>query len=420
MNRSNPFSYFLILIFLVPTFLLGQDRKALIQDLRVDVVYLASDDMEGRETGTKGEELAADYIATRFQRMGLSPYGKKINKKVESLDNYFHFFDFRHSNNPHAGEGEGNSKQGRNVVAYLENGAATTVIIGAHYDHLGMGGFGSRFTGGDAIHNGADDNASGVASVLYLANKLKNSSLKNNNYLFLAFSGEEFGLFGSKAFSNSAFFDSSKINYMLNMDMVGRLKTERVISINGVGTSPVWNEILPKIKKPVLKTSTTESGIGPSDHTSFYLKNIPVLHFFTGQHQEYHKPDDDSPLINYDGLLDVSDYIYALIDKLDKKGKLAFTKTKDEQQSARSFKVTLGVMPDYIFDGTGMRIDAVISGRIGEKAGLKDGDIVLKMGELEINDVYAYMDALGKIEPGSKILVRVKRGTEEIEKEVQF
>lgn len=411
---------FFLFASLLPFLTFGQERSDLLRDIRVDVVYLASDDLQGRETGTEGERMAAEYIASRFMEMGLSSFGKVINKKKEELGNYFHKFDFKHSSNPHAPAGEGNSKAGTNVAAYLDNGAETTVIIGAHYDHLGMGGFGSRFTGGDAIHNGADDNASGVASLLYLAEKLKNSKLSNNNYLFLAFSGEEFGLFGSKAFTNSPFFDASKMNYMLNMDMVGRLKEERVISVNGVGTSPLWKEILPKIKKPALKTSMTESGIGPSDHTSFYLKDLPVLHFFTGQHQEYHKPDDDSPLINYEGLLDVSDYIYALVEKLDKKGKLPFTKTKEEQKQSRSFKVTLGVMPDYVFDGTGMRIDAVIMGRTAAKAGLKDGDIVLQMGEFEIKDVYAYMDALGKIEPGSKMMVKVKRGEEIVEEEVQF
>lgn len=417
-NSFLPYTFFLLIV--LPGLLPGQNRNSALQDIRVDVVYLASDDLGGRETGTEGEKLAADYIATRFMRMGLSSYGKKVNKKKEAIEDYFYDFNFKHSNNPHANPGEGEGKKGRNVVAYLDKGAPTTVIIGAHYDHLGMGGFGSRFTGGDAIHNGADDNASGVASLLYLAERLKNSSLDNNNYLFLAFSGEEFGLFGSKAFTKEPIFDPSTVNYMLNMDMVGRLKEERVISVNGVGTSPMWKKILPKIKKPELKTSTTESGIGPSDHTSFYLKDLPVLHFFTGQHQEYHKPDDDSHLINYEGLLDVSNYIYALIEKLDKKDKLTFTKTKDEQKKARSFKVTLGVMPDYVFDGTGMRIDAVIMGRTAAKAGLKDGDIVLQMGEFEIKDVYAYMDALGKIEPGSKLMVKVKRGEEEVEQEVQF
>ena len=189
-----------------PTLSHIRDRKRsdLLRDIRVDVVYLASDDLQGRETGTEGERMAAEYIASRFMEMGLSSYGQKNNKKKEVLGNYFHKFDFKHSSNPHAAAGEGSSKGGTNVVAYLDNGAVTTVIIGAHYDHLGMGGFGSRFTGGKAIHNGADDNASGVASLLYLAEKLKNSKLNNNNYLFLAFSGEEFGLFWFQGFHQFA------------------------------------------------------------------------------------------------------------------------------------------------------------------------------------------------------------------------
>ncbi|MEM6801341.1 MAG: M20/M25/M40 family metallo-hydrolase, partial [Bacteroidota bacterium] len=274
------YKYCLLLISLFSSsFLFGQDRETLLQDLRVDVVYLASDDLQGRETGTEGEKMAARYIASRFMRMGLSPYGKMSNKKKETLEDYFHVFDFKQSNNPHAAEGEGISRRGTNVVAYLDNGAATTVILGAHYDHIGMGNFGSRHTGEKAIHNGADDNASGVASLIYLAEKLKSSKLKNNNYLFLAFSGEELGLYGSKAFTKSSLFNASKINYMVNMDMVGRLKEERVISINGVGTSPYWKEAIEKIEYADIKTSLTASGIGGSDHTSFYLKDLPAVHF---------------------------------------------------------------------------------------------------------------------------------------------
>ncbi len=259
---------------------IAQFSDPALHQMRVDVVYLASDYLEGREAGTKGEMLAAEYIARRFEAIGLAPKGD--NK------GWIQVFDFKYNPNPHAAGGE--SRQGRNVVGYLDNRAKTTVVIGAHYDHLGKGEFGSRHAGEPAIHNGADDNASGVAALIYLAERLKTSKAKKNNYLFIAFSAEELGLIGSKAYVNSATFDATSINYMLNMDMVGRLNEENVLAINGAGTSPVWKETLPKITAGNLKVKTTDSGIGPSDHTSFYLKDIPALHFFSGQHTDYHKP----------------------------------------------------------------------------------------------------------------------------------
>lgn len=386
------------------------DKEVL--QLKVDVVYLASDYLEGRETGTQGEQLAAEYIANRYAELGLKPKGHN--------NTFYHSFDFTHKDNPHAAGGE--DRTGKNVVAFLDNGAATTVVIGAHYDHLGMGGFGSRYTGEPAIHNGADDNASGVAAMLYIAEKLKGGIAKNNNYLFIGFSGEEMGLFGSKNFVKDPTIELSSINYMLNMDMVGRLNEERVLAINGAGTSPVWKEALSQIDVDDIQPKTSDSGIGPSDHTSFYLKDIPVLHFFTGQHQDYHKPIDDAHLVNYEGIQSVSDFMLELIKMLDSKGKLEFTKTKDESEDKKvaRFKVTLGVMPDYVYQGEGMRIDGVIDDRPAAKADIKDGDIVIKIGDLEVKDIYDYMEGLSKFKTGEKAIVIIKRGEEIIEKLVEF
>ncbi len=382
------------------------------QSLRVDVVYLASDLMEGRETGKPGESLAAQYIATRFAEAGLKPKGTD--------GTWFHPFDFQFKANPHdAAAGE--PRTGKNVVGYLDKGAKTTVVIGAHYDHLGMGIEGSSLHVGEAaIHNGADDNASGVAALFYLAEHLKKSKARHNNYLFIAFSGEELGLYGSKKFTEKPTIDLSSVNYMLNMDMVGRLNEEKVLAINGAGTSPVWKEALAKIAVDGIKVKTTDSGIGPSDHTSFYLKDLPVLHFFTGQHTDYHKPGDDSQLVNYEGMLSVSQFIAQLVENLDGAGKLAFTKTKDEQQQGASFKVTLGVMPDYVFDGEGMRIDAVMDDRPAQKAGLEKGDVVIQIGEVKVTNIYDYMEGLAKFKKGDKAMVKVKRKDEVVEKEVVF
>jgi hypothetical protein len=394
-------------------FLQAQHEVSPLHSLRVDVVYLASDYLEGRETGKTGEALAAEYIARRFEQIGLKPKGGD--------GSFYQSFDFTFSANPHASNGN-EARTGRNVVGYLDNGAEHTVVIGAHYDHLGHGIFGSRFTEGAAIHNGADDNASGVAAMLFLAEQLAAGKARNNNYLFIGFSGEEMGLYGSKYFTANPTIDLAKVSCMLNMDMVGRLNEEKVLAVNGAGTSPVWKDALQRIDMGGISVKTSDSGIGPSDHTSFYLKDIPALHFFTGQHLDYHKPSDDASLVNFEGLYDVSNFILALIEQLDEGEKLAFTKTKDEDQGRRAaqFKVSLGVMPDYVHQGEGMKVEAVIDGRPGAKAGLKNGDIIIKIGDLDVKNIYDYMQGLSNFKAGEKTTIVVKRGEEIIEKEVEF
>ncbi|MEP7169027.1 MAG: M20/M25/M40 family metallo-hydrolase, partial [Bacteroidota bacterium] len=189
---------------------------------------------------------------------------------------------------------------GHNIIGYIDNKAINTIVIGAHYDHLGYGGEGSLYRGAPTIHNGADDNASGDAALIELARILKNSNDKSNNYLFIAFSGEEKGLLGSNYFVKHPTIDLKKVDYMINMDMVGRMKKdEHTLQVLGVGTSPEWKEVVEKINIDSVKIKEAESGVGPSDHTSFYLADIPVLHFFTGSHEDYHKPSDDEDKINY-------------------------------------------------------------------------------------------------------------------------
>jgi hypothetical protein len=411
MNRS--LLLFLVLLIFSRFHGYSQDSEAL-QDLQVDVVYLASDYLEGRETGKRGEALAARYIADRFAEIGLQPKGTGYT--------FFQSFDFNYNPNPHGDASQGEARTGKNVVAYLDNGAATTVVIGAHYDHLGNGIPGSLHAGGPAIHNGADDNASGVAAMLRTAAYLQQGNATQNNYLFIAFSGEELGLFGSKNWINNPTIPLEEVNYMLNMDMVGRLNEEKVLVVNGAGTSPVWKKVLSEIDVDGISVKTSDSGVGPSDHTSFYLRDIPVLHFFTGQHEDYHKPADDPSDINFEGLLSVSDFVIALIEKLDDRGKLEFTKTKDEspERQAARFKVSLGVMPDYVYQGEGMRIDSVLDGLAAAEAGIKDGDIIIRIGDTEVTDIYSYMEGLSKFNKGDKTIVVVKRGEEVLEMAVTF
>jgi len=311
---------------------------------------------------------------------------------------------------------------GNNVLGFIDNKAENTIVIGAHYDHLGHGGDESLYRGEPAIHNGADDNASGVAGVIELARYIKSNGPKSNNYLFMAFSGEEKGLLGSGYFTKHPSISLEKVNYMLNMDMIGRLKTEEpTLIVSGVGTSDAWKITMDYMKPKTFKVKTTESGIGPSDHTSFYLKNIPVLHFFSGTHNDYHKPSDDEEFINYIGEFDILNYMITLIQKLDDKGKISFIKTKEEDnQESPRFKVTLGVVPDYAYEGEGMRIDGVTDGKPAAKAGLKSGDIVTSIGENKVQDMMSYMKALGKFNKGDQATVGILRGKEELKIDVTF
>jgi hypothetical protein len=312
---------------------------------------------------------------------------------------------------------------GHNVVGYIDNGAAGTVILGAHYDHLGYGeDKNSLYTGTiPQIHNGADDNASGTAALIELSKLLKTGIFKGNNYLIISFSGEELGLFGSKYFTEHPTIDLANANYMINLDMVGRLNdSTHGLNIGGYGTSPAWGELL-SAKDNFFTIKFDSSGTGPSDHTSFYRKNIPVLFFFTGVHSDYHKPTDDADKINYNGELLVLKYIYNIIGLADKKGKLLFSKTRETQTNSKSgFKVTLGIMPDYTYSGEGVRVDGVSDGKLAQRVGIKAGDIILQLGDHKFSDMTSYMQALGKFNKGDATKVKVKRGTEELIFDIVF
>ncbi len=305
------------------------------------------------------------------------------------------------------------SAKGHNVVAYKNNKAKYTVIIGAHHDHLGHGEIkGSREPESNAIHNGADDNASGTSALIELSKQLKKRKYKKFNYLFIAFSGEEMGLIGSKYFVENPTIDLNTVSYMINMDMIGRLK--ETLMIYGTGTSPYWNEAMTDLRRDssaIHKIKTMESGIGASDHTSFYLAGIPALHFFTGQHDEYHKPSDDIALLNTKGEVKVVAKITQLIAKTPFESKLEYTKTKEEENRT-TFKVTLGIMPDYVYDAEGLRIDGVKEGKPASKAGLIKGDIILNLAGQKIQNIQDYMKVLTKLEIGQKAdVIFIRDGT---------
>ncbi|MFZ9694553.1 MAG: M20/M25/M40 family metallo-hydrolase [Chitinophagaceae bacterium] len=332
-------------------------------------------------------------------------------------------------------------RSGTNVVGFIDNGAANTIVLGAHFDHLGYGEDGnSRYARQGSgpynvtdIHNGADDNASGAATMLELASLLKASKAKNNNYLFIAFSGEELGLYGSKHFTDNPTIDLKSINYMINMDMVGRLNdSTKALTIGGYGTSPVWASMISQVQgdqKPSMSSKAAgafqikidSAGSGPSDHTSFYRKDIPVLFYFTGLHTDYHKPSDDANLINYAGMVKILRHVQGVVEKTNESGKLSFLKTKEAQTTTTArFSVSMGIMPDYTYSGNGVRADGVTEGRPAQKAGLKAGDIILQIGDYKISSMEAYMQTLGKFKKGDSTSVIYQRGKEQFTVNIQF
>ena len=315
-------------------------------------------------------------------------------------------------------------RNARNVVGYIDNGAPLTIVIGAHLDHLGYGQDGNSMikNGTPTIHNGADDNASGSSSLVELSGILKKSKQKQNNYLLIAFSAEELGLNGSKYFVENPTISLNNVNYMINMDMVGRLSdSTKTITLGGYGTSPSWKEMIDAVKEKGFSIRYDSSGTGPSDHTSFYRKDIPVLFFFTGLHTDYHKPSDDPEKINYDGMVKVVRFIQQMIELNKPAQKIVFTKTRETQTSTSArFTVSMGIMPDYSFSGNGVRVDGVSDNRPAKKAGIVAGDIVKQLGEHKTPSVESYMQALSKFKKGDKTTAIVLRGEKELSFEILF
>lgn len=315
------------------------------------------------------------------------------------------------------------TKRTFNVAAQLKcSNNSRYIVIGAHYDHLGFGGqgTGSRMPDTTAVHNGADDNASGVAAMLEIAQKLasQNDSL-NTNFLFVAFGAEEMGLLGSKHFVNHLPVADSLITAMINIDMVGRLKEDRSLQIGGVGTSVEADSIIQSLNKDYRFTlGLSREGYGPSDHSSFYSRNIPVFFYSTGAHIDYHTPNDTTGAVNFEGLVEVSRYIYDLAYNLSFNNvQLTFQeagpKVPNGDYNRQKLKVTLGIMPDFSgVEKRGLRADMVIKDKPAYKAGIESGDIIVAMDGMPVGDIYEYMERLNKFNPGQIITVEVIREEE--------
>lgn len=371
------------------------------------VRYLADDALEGRLAGTAGERCAATFIATRFERLGLEPAGDG--------GTWFQSFDLASAANPHAPTGTG-----RNVVALLRGSDPKlrdqAIIIGAHYDHLGHGAFGST-SGSDtpAIHNGADDNASGVAALIDVAARLVREK-PARSVIFIAFSGEESGLLGSAFYAGNT--DIKHVRAMLNMDMVGRLGAGPLI-VYGTGTAQEWPALLGGVSKTHgLQFTPIPDGFGASDHTSFYLKDIPVLHFFTNVHGDYHKPSDDWEKIDREGLARVAAIVGDVAaDIASRPAALTLVRGVGRPVGAapaRGSGAYLGTVPDFAPVPRGVKLSGVRADGPADKAGVRGGDIIIRFDDDEIADLQGMTNALNARKPGDTVRITVLRDGREL------
>lgn len=300
-----------------------------------------------------------------------------------------------------------------NVLGWLPATVPTdrTIVIGAHYDHLGLGIEGSLAPQFGEVHNGADDNASGTSGLLEIARQAAAWKSRKENLLFAAFGGEELGVLGSSYFVKNPIFPLKNIVAMLNMDMIGRLRDNKLV-VGGVGTSPAWQDLLNNANTDKFKITFNQDGYGPSDHSSFYMKDVPVLFFFTGSHSEYHRPEDDAWLINYDGLEKVANFVSRVAERIsDLPSPPQFTRVKGgaQETAGRGFRVYLGTIPDYTEEVKGVKLSGVREGSPAEKGGIKGGDIIVEFGGKKIENIYDYTYALQEHKAGETVTIVVTR-----------
>lgn len=312
-------------------------------------------------------------------------------------------------------------ERARNIVGILKAKEISDeyIVIGAHHDHLGRGIEGSLSSNWGEIHRGADDNASGVAGLLELARVLKKEGVLKRNILFIAFGGEELGGLGSTSFVNEEIINPSKIVAMINLDMIGRLREKLIV--DGVGTAKEWESIINEIGEKELNLSFKEGGFGASDHSAFYSKKIPVLFFFTGAHEDYHLPSDNPSKINYEGEVKVIEFVKKVILKLaNEKLMLSYLETKSPRGGRASFKVYVGTVPDFTYEGKGFKIMSVKSGSPAEMAGLMANDIIISINGKKIDDIYDYAYSLSEYKPNDEVEVIVIRNGEEKKLKLTF
>jgi len=306
-----------------------------------------------------------------------------------------------------------------NVVGVIEGSDPVlkdeSIVIGAHYDHLGRGGEGSLAAREGEIHHGADDNASGTAGVLELARIFSTQRPKlKRTLVFIAFSGEEEGLLGSNYYVNHPLMPLDKTVAMINMDMIGRMKDRKLV-VGGVGTAKEWRQLINTGSNGAFELTMNEDGYGPSDHSSFYSKQIPVLFFWTGTHNDYHKPSDTFEKINYNDEARILSLVARIVKDVDAADpRLTFTTAKSDPPRGGGFRVYLGTIPNYADTNDGLLLDGVRDDSPAAKAGLKAGDKIVKIGNREVKNVYDYTYALGEMKAGQEYEIEVKRGEEKL------
>lgn len=370
--------------------------------------------------------LVAMNVTSEVGNRLLQPAGLDVNKVIEQIDR-----TQKSISQPIAGvtirmsaEKLPNKGMAKNVLGYLPGNdpllKEEVIVIGAHYDHLGYGETGSLATDPDGIHYGADDNASGTAGLIELARVLaaERKNLKRS-VLFIAFTAEEQGLIGSARFTRDPTVPLEKMVAMINMDMIGRLKNNR-LTIGGIGTSPEWRELIERVNNGSFQIMEDRSGMGASDHTSFYLKNIPVLFFFTGIHEDYHRPTDTWDKINYEGQAQILRMAQGLIKALDERPlRIAFTPTQPNTPTGGDRRtgsgIRLGLIPDYAEDVEGVMISGASPGSPAEKAGLKAGDVVVALAGKRVANIQELTALYAGLKPGEPTSIIIKRDGKEME-----
>jgi len=393
--------------------------------IRADIVYLASDALEGRGTGTPGNDSAAAYLAREYERLGLTKIERArscpemrpgVRECVSGRASYLQYFSARSVEAAHAGlPGE---LPTQNVVA-MEPGSdpalrGQPLVIGAHFDHLGRSAFNSLDPqAGTAIRHGADDNASGTAAVLELARRF-HAAPARRPIIFVNFSGEELGDLGSEYFVNNAPVPVDSIDVMLNFDMVGRLRNDKLI-VYGVATATEMRAIVDSanVGEPFALDAVGD-GFGPSDHSSFYGKGVPVLHFFTDIHEDYHRATDVASKINIPGEARVIDYAERIARAIaNRPARLTYVRAAQpapRMSGAPGHGTWFGSVPDMgSSDVAGVKLAGVTPGSPADKAGALAGDVIVEFGGKAVKDIYDYTDAIGSHMPGDVVQVIVLR-----------
>lgn len=395
-----------------------------VQRYAAGVAWLADDARDGRGLGTEGLAEAGAWIAERFEAAGLQPGGSDGHGYRQPFPT-----SIPDPANPHA---EGTPVEAFNVVGRLHGTAPDplpgVVVIGAHYDHLGRGGPGSLDPGSDAIHNGADDNASGTMALIEVARSLASDRDRlRRDVVFVAFSAEERGLIGSSMFVHAppGGLRTADIVAMLNMDMVGRLGDD-ALQVLGGESADEWPDIVgPACEQRALECVVSGDGFGSSDHSSFFAADIPVLHFFTGAHSEYHRPTDDAELVDAAGAVRIVQLIVTVTEALTRR-EAPLSLVRSSEPPARQMLTggaRLGTIPDYAgpADGRpGLLLSAVRTDGPAERAGLRRGDLIVGIDDRVIGGIDDFMAVLSEATPGERATVKVERNGELMELEVIY